>query len=63
MLTVCRLIADYGVVWKDIGYLLEENPLYGDMLVAESLRHLAELNGFQKDVLDRNVSRVVGKTG
>jgi len=56
-------MADYGVVWKDIGYLPEENPLYGDMLVAESLGHLAELTGFQRDVPDRNVGRVVRRTG
>ena len=60
-LTVRRLIADYAVVWKDIGFLPEENPLWGDMRVAEFLKDSAEPNGIQKDLLDGGAGRVVEK--
>ncbi len=67
---------DYGQIWFDgvpleeagreakrrIGYLAEDNPLYGDMLVAEYLEFVARLRGLEAAESRRAIDWVVTET-
>ena len=46
-----------------IGYLPENNPLYGDMLVNEYLRFVAELRGLSPQERHANLELAVSETG
>lgn len=47
---------------KNVGYLLEQPPLYMDMTVEEYLRFVAEAKKVKKDKLPEEVDRVMKKT-
>jgi ABC-2 type transport system ATP-binding protein len=49
-------------VKRRIGYLPEHPPVYGDMLVRDYLRFVAELKGVEKSRLSANVDRALEKT-
>lgn len=61
-------IAGYDVfeapleVKKRIGYLPENPPVYGDMLVTDYLKFVAELKGVEKSNIQKNVSMALEKT-
>jgi ABC-2 type transport system ATP-binding protein len=48
---------------RRIGYLPENNPLYGDMLVAEQLEFAARLRELNGAELDRAMDEAVSRTG
>ncbi len=50
-------------VQSKIGYLPENAPLYGDMLVQEYLRFMASMRGIPDDSADRNVAKAVDECG
>ncbi len=49
-------------VKKRIGYLPENPPVYGDMLVTDYLKFVAELKGVEKNKIQKNVSMALEKT-
>ena len=46
-----------------IGYLPENNPLYGDMIVKEYLELIAKIRNVNKSKIQSNISRAVEETG
>lgn len=48
---------------KKVGYLPEHNPLYLDMYVKEFLRFAGEIQGMQKNILDKRIAEVIALTG
>jgi ABC-2 type transport system ATP-binding protein len=46
-------------VQQKIGYLPENAPVYGDMLVQEYLQFMAQMRGLEADLARRNISRAV----
>lgn len=48
---------------KRIGYLPENNPLYDDMTVEESMRFCARLKGLSAKNITEAIDRVIAKTG
>jgi ABC-2 type transport system ATP-binding protein len=48
---------------RQIGYLPETNPLFGDMLVAEFLEFMGHLRGLSGAELRSRIDRAVGQTG
>ena len=46
-----------------IGYLAENNPLYGDMIVKEYLELIAKIRNVNKSKIQSNISNVVEETG
>ncbi len=51
------------VTRQSIGYLPENNPLYGDMLVAEYLAFVADLRGLPSAQRRENIAQTVEETG
>ena len=51
------------VTRQKIGYLPENNPLYGDMLVTEYLSFVGNLRGMSSAEISGNMDRVVDQTG
>ena len=49
-------------VKKRIGYLPENPPVYGDMLVKDYLKFVAELKGVDKNQIQKNVEMALEKT-
>jgi ABC-2 type transport system ATP-binding protein len=50
-------------VRRMIGYLPEQNPLYGDMNVVDFLRYIAELRGISGDQRNRRIRDMIGVCG
>ena len=48
---------------RKIGYLPENNPLYGDLLVHEFLEFIADLHGLPRSYRKANISRAVEEVG
>ena len=48
---------------RKIGYLPENNPLYGDLLVHEFLEFIADLHGLPRSHRKANISRAVEEVG
>jgi ABC-2 type transport system ATP-binding protein len=48
---------------KNIGYLPENNPLYGEMLVVEYLNMMAEIKQVAKEKIKKEVRKTAEKTG
>jgi ABC-2 type transport system ATP-binding protein len=51
------------VTRQKIGYLPENNPLYGDLLVSEYLRFVADLRGMSRAERRENLDRTVTEAG
>ena len=51
------------VTRQSIGYLPENNPLYGDLLVSEYLRFVADLRGMSRAERRENLDRTVTEAG
>ncbi len=51
------------VTRQSIGYLPENNPLYGDLLVSEFLRFVADLRGMSQAERRENLDRTVTEAG
>ena len=47
----------------NIGYLPENNPLYGDLLVKEYLEFVSDLRGMNKTEKKQNIDRTIDETG
>ena len=54
---------DERVAKQRIGYLGENNPLYGDMVVCEFLDFVADLRGIPKEERRLNLERTIHETG
>ena len=46
-----------------IGYLPENNPLYGDMIVKEYLELIGKIRKLDKSKINSNISKAVEETG
>lgn len=52
-----------GCIRSKIGYLPENNPLYGEMTVAEYLTFVAKLKGVRREELKKKVAKAVYESG
>jgi len=58
----CDVVADPTGAKKQIGYLPENAPVYGEMSVLAFLKFAAEVRGFSGQERDRRVNAAIGKT-
>ena len=48
---------------RSIGYLPENNPLYGDMVVSDYLKFISNIRGMDKKSFEQNIDQVITEAG